>query len=62
MIGNREINQRERSAYWGLLESKKTKLPRSVVALIQRVSTLNSKIEVGFSTTKPSSAAHEVLH
>ena len=48
MIGNREINQRERSAYCGLLESKNTKLPRSVVALIQRVSTLNSKIEVGF--------------
>lgn len=48
MIGNREISEKERSAYWGLFETKKKNLPRSVSALIEKVSTLNSRIEVGF--------------
>jgi site-specific DNA-methyltransferase (cytosine-N4-specific) len=48
MIGNREISEGQRAKYWGLFESKKKKLPRSVSSLIQNVSTLNSKIEVGF--------------
>jgi len=48
MIGNREISEKQRSMYWGLLESQKNKLPRSVCALIRKVSTLNSKIAVGF--------------
>ncbi|MBV9761916.1 MAG: hypothetical protein JO340_15245 [Acidobacteriaceae bacterium] len=48
MIGNREISEKQRALYWSLFESKKKKLPKSVSSLIQKVSTLNSKIEVGF--------------
>jgi len=48
MIGNREISEKQRSIYWELFEARKKKLPKSVSTLIQRVSTLNSKIEVGF--------------
>lgn len=48
MIGNREISEKQRSAYWELFEAKESKLPGSVCALIQRVSTLNSRIQVGF--------------
>ncbi len=48
MIGNREISEKQRSAYWELFETKKKNLPRSVSALVEKVSTLNSKIEVGF--------------
>ena len=48
MIGNREISERQRSLYWALFESSRKKLPPSVSSLIQRVSTLNSKIDVGF--------------
>jgi site-specific DNA-methyltransferase (cytosine-N4-specific) len=48
MIGNREIGEKQRSIYWALFESNKKKLPKSVTTLIQKVSTLNSKIEVGF--------------
>ncbi len=48
MIGNREISEKQRSAYWDLFEAKENKLPDSVTALIQRVSTLNSRIQVGF--------------
>jgi site-specific DNA-methyltransferase (cytosine-N4-specific) len=47
MIGNREISEKQRSMYWKLFETKKN-LPKSVSALIQKVDTLNSKIEVGF--------------
>lgn len=48
MIGNREISEKQRAAYWELFEKRKKKLPKSVAALIQTVDTLNSKIEVGF--------------
>lgn len=48
MIGNREISERQRSDYWDLFEAKKKRFPGSVAALIQKVNTLNSKIEVGF--------------
>jgi len=48
MIGNREISERQREVYWKLLVTKKKKLPKSVCALIQKISTLNSQIEVGF--------------
>ena len=48
MIGNREISESKRAMYWKLFESNKKKLPKSVSALVQKVSTLNSQIEVGF--------------
>lgn len=48
MIGNREISEGQRSTYWKLFESNKKELPKSVSGLIQKVSTLNSQIEVGF--------------
>lgn len=48
MIGNREISEKQRLTYWKIFESGKKKLPKSVSALIQKVDTLNSKIEVGF--------------
>lgn len=46
MIGNREITEKQRLTYWKIFETGK--LPKSVSALIQKVDTLNSKIEVGF--------------
>ena len=46
MIGNREISEKQRLTYWKIFETGK--LPKSVSALIQKVDTLNSKIEVGF--------------
>jgi site-specific DNA-methyltransferase (cytosine-N4-specific) len=48
MIGNREISDRQRVAYWNLFEDSHNGLPKSVSALIGKVSTLNAKIEVGF--------------
>jgi len=48
MIGNREISEGQRAAYWNLLQGMKQKLPESVSALVHKVSTLNSQIEVGF--------------
>jgi len=48
MIGNREISEKQRLLYWNLFQSKKKSLPKSVASLIEKVSTLNSRIEVGF--------------
>lgn len=48
MIGNREISEKQRLMYWKLFETGEKTLPKSVSALIQKVDTLNSKIEVGF--------------
>lgn len=48
MIGNREISEKQRLAYWKLFKDRKNKLPRSVSSLIETVDRLNSKIEVGF--------------
>jgi site-specific DNA-methyltransferase (cytosine-N4-specific) len=48
MIGNREITEGQRSAYWKLFENKRRALPRSVSALIQKVDTLNAGTDVGF--------------
>jgi site-specific DNA-methyltransferase (cytosine-N4-specific) len=48
MIGNREISEKQRAIYWAFFESNRKKLPKSVSILIQKISTLNSKIEVGF--------------
>jgi site-specific DNA-methyltransferase (cytosine-N4-specific) len=48
MIGNREISEKQRLMYWKIFETGKKNLPKSVSTLIQKVDTLNSKIEVGF--------------
>jgi site-specific DNA-methyltransferase (cytosine-N4-specific) len=48
MIGNREITERERAMYWKLFQSEKKNLPKSISALIQKITKLNSQIEVGF--------------
>lgn len=48
MIGNREISERQRAEYWRLFGTNRTKLPDSVSTLIEKVSRLNSTIEVGF--------------
>lgn len=48
MIGNREISEKQRLAYWNLFNDKKNKLPKSVKSLIETVDRLNSRIEVGF--------------
>jgi hypothetical protein len=48
MIGNREISEKQRLKYWELYKAGKEKVPKSVSTLVKRVSTLNSKIEVGF--------------
>ncbi len=48
MIGNREISEKQRSLYWKVFQTEWQQMPRSVSALVQKVSELNSKIEVGF--------------
>lgn len=48
MIGNREISDRERCQYWEVFQNNKSKLPRSVGALVERVYKLNSNFPVGF--------------
>src|SRR5262249_42513955 len=48
MIGNREISEGQRAKYWEIFETRKKLLPCSVSTLVQKVSTLNSRIEVGF--------------
>jgi hypothetical protein len=48
MIGNREITKRQRLEYGELLESNRKTLPKSVSAIIQKVSKLNSQMDVGF--------------
>lgn len=48
MIGNREISEKQRSLYWEAFQTGKVNLPPTVSALVRKVSTLNSKIAVGF--------------
>lgn len=48
MIGNREVTQRGRMAYWALYEKQRELLPRSIQLLIARIADLNSTVEVGF--------------
>ena len=48
MIGNREISERLRRAYWEDFQRRKADLPRSVVRLIQRIEAANSNTNVGF--------------
>jgi site-specific DNA-methyltransferase (cytosine-N4-specific) len=48
MIGNREISDAKRKAYWDLLQAKKPDLPVSVINLIERIYQLNSTSEAGF--------------
>ncbi len=48
MIGNREITERVRRAYWQRFNSEKRVLPGGVVKLIVTVEELNSRSDVGF--------------
>ncbi len=48
MIGNREVTEKKRLAYWQLFQNQKAILPQSVVELIEKVEQLNSNTEVGF--------------
>ncbi len=48
MIGNREVTEKKRQAYWQLFQNQKAILPQSVVELIEKVEQLNSNTEVGF--------------
>lgn len=48
MIGNREVTERGRLAYWALFEKQRHLLPASVQTLINRIVTLNSGTDVGF--------------
>ncbi len=48
MIGNREVTERGRRAYWVFFEKNRHLLPASVQELIHRIDALNSTIAVGF--------------
>jgi site-specific DNA-methyltransferase (cytosine-N4-specific) len=48
MIGNREISDARRKAYWDLFQHKKLDLPVSVVHLLERISQLNLASDAGF--------------
>jgi site-specific DNA-methyltransferase (cytosine-N4-specific) len=48
MIGNREVTNRGRLAYWALYQKQRELLPQSIRSLIGRISTLNTTTEVGF--------------
>lgn len=48
MIGNREVTNKKRKAYWQYYTENKTALPQSVTSLIDRIEQLNSTKEVGF--------------
>ena len=48
MIGNREISEKERRGLWAQLDSARDVLPGRIIALIQRISSLNDEYPVGF--------------
>ena len=48
MIGNREISEAQRAAYWRLFESRESRLPESVAMMIKKIIILNSEVDVGF--------------
>ena len=48
MIGNREVTTGTRAEYWGYFAANKSRLPRSVRGVIQRIDRLNAGGEAGF--------------
>ena len=48
MIGNREVTTRGRAEQWAFYEAKRSMLPRSTCALIERIDRLNKTGSVGF--------------
>lgn len=48
MIGNREVTERGRLAYWALYEGQRKLLPKSVHDLIAKIVELNADGDVGF--------------
>jgi DNA modification methylase len=48
MIGNREITDQRRKAYWQYFMEHKNALPPSVTALIEKIDVLNATTNVGF--------------
>jgi site-specific DNA-methyltransferase (cytosine-N4-specific) len=48
MIGNREVTNGWRKAYWTRFAQEKKSLPKAVVALIERIDKLNADADVGF--------------
>lgn len=48
MIGNREVTENRRRAYWSEFQSQRATLPGEIVALIDQINTLNEAGDVGF--------------
>jgi hypothetical protein len=48
MVGNREITDRTRRLYWEAYKAHQSKLPGSVVKLVEQVHRLNADADVGF--------------
>ena len=48
MIGNREVTERVRKAYWETFEERRFELPDQTCSLIQRIHELNLNSDVGF--------------
>lgn len=48
MIGNREVTEKKRQAYWHVFMENKAALPLSVITLIEKIDRLNATKTVGF--------------
>jgi hypothetical protein len=48
MIGNREVTESRRRAYWSDYQEHRTNLPKEIVAVIDRIHRLNESADVGF--------------
>ncbi len=48
MIGNREVTESRRRAYWSNYQEHRSELPGEVVAVIERIHRLNASADVGF--------------
>ncbi len=48
MIGNREVTENRRLLYWAEYQRQRVELPEKIVAVIDRINTLNEASDVGF--------------
>jgi hypothetical protein len=48
MIGNREVTENRRRAYWSEFQNQRTELPGEIVSVIDQINMLNEASDVGF--------------
>ena len=47
-IGNREVTENRRRAYWSEFQHQRTELPGEIVSVIDQINMLNEASDVGF--------------